>query len=191
MTIKQAMEYLAKKFNEFKKTALDTENKYFSNNKGMYHQDVTQDLYLKIYEELEKTKEEPTEIFKLLDRYTKSKTYLYQSIKQLLIDNFRRDKKYVSFDKVRLNENEKSKLVEMPKDLVGSKEKKLSDQINDYVKTFYWFDKKLFNVWRYDFKTHTGKMSKKTKISISTIYRTVRRTKILIKNKFKDQYYEK
>jgi hypothetical protein len=36
---------------------------------------------------------------------------------------------------------------------------------------------------------HKTNMSKKTKISISTIFRTVKRCKIKIKEKLKDDYY--
>ena len=53
------------------------------------------------------------------------------------------------------------------------------------------FDKKVFNLYRYEFKTHPRAMSKKTKLSESTIYRTVKRCKIKINEKLKDQYYEK
>ena len=73
---------------------------------------------------------------------------------------------------------------------VFEKEESIYQQVDDYVNTFYWFDRKLFDLYRYEFKLHKTNMSKKTKISYSTIHRTVKRCKVKIKDKLKDQYYE-
>ena len=51
MTRRQAFLFMASKYNQVKRNVLDIENKYFTV-KGTYHQDITQDLYIKIYEEL-------------------------------------------------------------------------------------------------------------------------------------------
>ena len=87
-----------------------------------------------------------------------------------------------------MTENEKKKLIENPK--VFENEERIYQQVNDYVNTFYWFDRKLFDLYRYEFKMHKTEMSKKTKISYATNHRTVKRCKVKIKDKLKNQYYE-
>ena len=69
--------------------------------------------------------------------------------------------------------------------------KTIEDKVDDYVNTFVWFDRTLFNLYRYEFKAHTSNMVDETKLSQSTIYRTVKRCKIKINRKLKKQYYEK
>ena len=48
------MYYIASKYNKIKEIVKGIESKYFANEKGMYHEDITQDMFLKIHEELEK-----------------------------------------------------------------------------------------------------------------------------------------
>ena len=63
----------------------------------------------------------------------------------------------------KLSKREKEKLIEMPK-VFEEKGSDIQEKINNYVKTFYWFDQKLFDLYRYEFKMHKTNMSKKTKI---------------------------
>ena len=44
MTKKEAMKLIASHYERIKKIVLMSENKYFPNNKGCYHEDITQDL---------------------------------------------------------------------------------------------------------------------------------------------------
>ena len=55
---------------------------------------------------------------------------------------------------------------------------------------FYWFDKRFLISTDMSSKNHTNNMSKATKLSVSTIYRTVKRCKVKINEKLKKQYYE-
>ena len=95
----------------------------------------------------------------------------------------------MAFDYQKLSKREREKLIEMP-DKYQEFDGDIQQKVDDYVKTFYWFDQKLFDLYRYEFKMHKTKMSKKTKISYSTIYRTVKRCKVKIKDKLKGDYYE-
>ena len=188
MTKKEAMKLIASKYNSMKRIAQMSENKYFPNNRGLYHEDVTQDLYLKIQTEIDKIPNKKSEILKFLDRYGQPGAYIYQSIKQILINTFRKESKYTRLDFKNLSKNERQYLVDQGKEM---KEETIQDKVDKYVDSFYWFDKKVFNLYRYDFKTHRTEMSKETKLSQSTIYRTVKRCKVKISDKLKKQYYEK
>jgi hypothetical protein len=69
--------------------------------------------------------------------------------------------------------------------------KTIEEKVDDHVQSFTYFDKRLFNLYRYEFKTHTDNMSRLTNLSKSTIYRTVKRCKIKINDKLNKRYYEK
>jgi len=190
MNRRQAFEHLASKYKELAEFVYKIEDKYFQK-KGCYHKDITQDLYLKIYAELQKVEEKPGEISKFIDRVYNGKTfYLYMVVKNMFIDLIRKEKKYVPFDTIILNKNERERLIQKATELNIKEVENIQFKVNQYVDSFYWFDKKVFNLYRYDFKTHQTKMSKETKLSISTIYRTVKRCKVKINNKLKKEYYE-
>ena len=191
MTKKEAFQYLADKYYEIQDLVYSIEMKYFQK-KGAYHEDVTQDLYLKIYNELEKIEEKPDKVLKFLDRFYNGKTFnLYKVIRNMYIDLIRKDKFYTPLEETKFNDSEKKQFCQQPELFELEKAKTIEDKIDDYVETFVWFDKKLFNLFRYEFKTHTTNMSDKTKLSQSTIYRTVKRCKIKINDRLKKQYYEK
>ena len=46
MTREEAIKIVVKQYKELKKLALNIENNIAPENKGMYHQDVTQDLFI-------------------------------------------------------------------------------------------------------------------------------------------------
>lgn len=191
MTKKEAFQYLANKYEEINELVYSIQIKYFQK-KGHYHQDITQDLYLKIYQELEKVEEKPDKILQFLDRYYNGQTFnLYKVIRNMFIDFIRKEKAYVPFDETNFTENEKKLLIEHQNKYELEDAKTIEDKVDDYVNTFVWFDRTLFNLYRYEFKAHTSNMVDETKLSQSTIYRTVKRCKIKINRKLKKQYYEK
>jgi|TARA_R110001606_G_scaffold355358_2_gene506319 DNA-directed RNA polymerase specialized sigma24 family protein len=190
MTRKEALEFIVSKYKTFKKIVFEIEKKNFTV-RGTWHEDITQDLFIKIQEELEKVEDKPEDILKFLERYYNGNTFnIYTIVKNHYIDFLRKEKKYIAFDYYKLNKNERNKLIQQAKQY-ELKTNTIQEKINAYVETFYWFDKKLFNLYRYEFKQHRMQMSKETKISQSTIYRTVRRCKVKIKSRLKKQYYEK
>ena len=191
MTKKQAFQYLANKYYEIQDLVYSIETKYFQK-KGAYHEDVTQDLYLKIYNELEKIEEKPEKVLRFLDRFYNGKTFnLYKVIRNMYIDQIRKDKFYIPLEETKFNENEKQQFIQKPEHFELEDAKTIEDKIDDYVETFVWFDKKRFKLFRYQLKNHVTKMSNETKLSKSTIYRTVKRCKIKINEKLKKQYNEK
>jgi len=62
--------------------------------------------------------------------------------------------------------------------------------IDDYVETFYHFDKLLFNAYRYEFRS-IRKLSQATKIGHVQVFETVKRCKEKINDKLKFKYYGK
>lgn len=185
MTKKEALKILWSNYDQIKKTVLNIESRY--THKGMYHEDITHDLYIKIQNEIDKIEENPTEVKKFLDLYWDGHSLsIYKVVKNMFVDMIRRENKVVKLEK--LSNSQLEYIVNESKD--DDFDKTIQQDMDKYVDTFYWFDKNLFNLYRYEFKSHRGLMSEKTKLSVSTIYRTVKRCKVKIKRKFKDQYYE-
>ena len=201
MNKKQAFEYLASKYDKISGFVQKIEHQYMQE-KGLYHQDITQDLYIKMYEEIERIESKPGEISKYLDRFYDGKTFkLYIIVKHMYIDLIRKEKKYISFrNALKWKPNTYAKLYENPVEFemetktrfsTQENKKSIEEKVDDQVESFTYFDKRLFNLYRYEFKTHTVNMSKETNLSLSTIYRTVKRCKIKINDKLRKRYYGK
>lgn len=192
MDKKQAMDLIYDKYNEIKRIVYQLEKQHFQKNntkKGEYFEDITHDLYIRIDSDLSKIEKKPHLIYKFLDRIVNGQMYIiYNMAKQMYVNFLKRENKYVTLNYKQMSDSERKQLIEMPR--VFEKEENIYQQVDDYVNTFYWFDRKLFDLYRYEFKLHKTNMSVKTRISYSTIYRTVKRCKVKIKDRLKDQYYE-
>jgi hypothetical protein len=192
MDKKQAMNLIYDKYNEIKRIVYQLEKQHFQKNntkKGEYFEDITHDLYIRLDSDLSKIEKKPHLIYKFLDRIVNGQMYIiYNMAKQMYVNFLKRENKYVTLNYKQMSDSEKKQLIEMPR--VFEKEENIYQQVDDYVNTFYWFDRKLFDLYRYEFKLHKTNMSVKTRISYSTIYRTVKRCKVKIKDRLKDQYYE-
>jgi len=185
MTKKEALKILWNNYDQIKEIVLNIESRY--TNKGMYHEDITHDLYIKIQNEIDKIEEDPTEVKKFLDRYWDGHSLsIYKVVKNMFVDIIRRENKGVKLEK--MSNSQLEYIVNECKD--DDFDNTIQQDMDKYVDTFYWFDKNLFNLYRYEFKSHKGLMSEKTKLSLSTIYRTVKRCKVKINRKFKVKYYE-
>ena len=187
MTKKEALAILWSNYDLIKQTVFNIESKYIE--KGMYHEDLTHDLYIKIQNEIDKIPEEPTQVKKFLDRFWDGHSLsIYKMVKHMFIDMIRRENKSQEFNIDKMSKKEIDYLVNESKD--NDFDNTIQQDMDKYVDTLYWFDKNLFNLYRYEFKSHKGLMAEKTKLSLSTIYRTVKRCKVKINKKLKDQYYE-
>ena len=191
MTKEQAIEYIASKYDRIKNYIYEIDQRYFRL-KGQYHEDITHDLFLKMYAEIEKANNDPSVINKILDRISDSSPFkLYNIVKNMYIDLIRKESKYISLDEnIGYLKRHTNKNHEEQPEVILESEKDIDKMIDDYVDSFYWFDKTVFNLYRYEFKNHTNNMSQATKLSVSTIYRTVKRCKVKINEKLKDHYYE-
>jgi len=192
MDKKQAMDLIYDKYSEIKHIVYQLETQHFQKNntkKGEYFEDITHDLYIRLDSDLSKIEKKPHLIYKFLDRILNGQMYIiYNMAKQMYVNFLKRENKYVTLNYRLMTDSERKQLIQMPR--VFEKEENIYQQVDDYVNTFYWFDRKLFDLYRYEFKLHKTNMSVKTRISYSTIYRTVKRCKVKIKDRLKDQYYE-
>ena len=62
----------------------------------------------------------------------------------------------------------------------------IEKKIDEIVNSFYWFDRKLFNLYRKEFHTIRS-LSKATKISHVVVHNTISKCKKKIKRKLKDE----
>lgn len=185
MNKKKAMTLIYDKYDEIKKIVYKLDIYYFKT-KGMYYEDITHDLLIKIKNQVDKLEDKPDIILKFIDKILKGQMYIiYNQAKQIFINFLKRENKYVTFNHDKLTKRENEKLIYFENII---KKNNIQEKVDEYIKTFYWFDQKLFDLYRYEFKMHKTKMSKKTKISYETIFRTVKRCKMKIKNKFKEDY---
>ena len=99
MTKKEALKILWSNYDQIKETVLKIESRY--NQKGMYHEDITHDLYIKIQNEIDKIEETPTEVKKFLDRYWDGHSLsIYKVVKNMFVDIIRRENKVVKLEKL-------------------------------------------------------------------------------------------
>ena len=93
MDKKTAMQLIYKKYAKIKQIVYELDVKYFKN-KGMYHEDITHDLFIKIQEEIDKVEDEPHIILKFLDRIINGQMYIiYNKAKQMYINFLKKENK--------------------------------------------------------------------------------------------------
>ena len=182
MTREEAIKIVVKQYKELKKLALNIENNIAPENKGMYHQDVTQDLFIKIQNEIDSIENEPNKLDEFVEERIKKPLFYFTAIKHMLINEYKKESKTISIDKMSFKD--RRMLIDEIK--LKENEEKIH-MINKYVKTWYWFDRKLFNLYIYEYSLKPKNMSHGTGLSISTINRTVKRCKMKIQNKFKNE----
>ena len=84
------------------------------------------------------------------------------------------------------NKNKKVRLTNSHKQIADSQEQQedIEKKIDEVLNTMYWFDRKLFNLYRKEFHS-IRKLSKATKISHATVHKTIAKCKQELKNKIK------
>ena len=84
------------------------------------------------------------------------------------------------------NKNKKVRLTNTHKQIADSQEQQqdIDKKIDEVLNTMYWFDRKLFNLYRKEFHS-IRKLSKATKISHATVHKTIAKCKQELKNKIK------
>ena len=200
MTAKECLEEISKNYYNIRKYVFWIENKNFPQNNNKYSEDATQELFLKLHSFLTEA-ESVEKRLQILDTYSNLKSYsMYREILQIIQHFHRKDKKYVPIDfKVMSISDIKTFLkyyAKLSEENIEKTESKISEQfllkkVDELVDSFYWFDQKLYKLYLYEFKAHKTRMSKETKLSRSTIYRTVKRCEIKIKSQLNKFYNEK
>ena len=125
-------------YDQIKTIVFNIESKY--TNKGIYHEDLTHDLYVKIQNEIDKIPEEPTQVKKFLDRFWDGHSLtIYKIVKHMFIDMIRRENKLQEFNIDKMSKKEIDYLVNETKD--NDFDNTIQEDVDKYVDTFYWFDK--------------------------------------------------
>ncbi len=132
--------------------------------------DLIHDLYLLIYTKVDNEKIELKRI--MIDNEI-NKAYIYTVLKNLYNHQI---KKLSIVDELETN---KLPIIENDNDI-----QLMENKIDEIVNTFYWFDKKLFNLYRTKHKTIRS-LSKATRISHVVVHRTIAKCKKKIKEKLK------
>ena len=145
-------------------------NKLLYQNTELNPIDIVQDMYIKVFDDL---------------------TNNELQIENLIVNN----KPHFGIVKTILkriiqvkskNKNKKVRLTNTHKQIADSQEQQqdIEKKIDEVLNTMYWFDRKLFNLYRKEFLS-IRKLSKATKISHATVHKTIAKCKQELKNKIK------
>jgi transcriptional regulator of aromatic amino acid metabolism len=145
-------------------------NKLLYQNTELNPIDIVQDMYIKVFDDL---------------------TNNELQIENLIVNN----KPHFGIVKTILkriiqvkskNKNKKVSLNNSHKQIADSQEQQedIEKKIDEVLNTMYWFDRKLFNLYRKEFHS-IRKLSKATKISHATVHKTIAKCKQELKNKIK------
>ena len=145
-------------------------NKLLYQNTELNPIDIVQDMYIKVFDDL---------------------TNNELQIENLIVNN----KPHFGIVKTILrriiqvkskNKNKKIRLTNTHKQIADSQEQQqdIEKKIDEVLNTMYWFDRKLFNLYRKEFHS-IRKLSKATKISHATVHKTIAKCKQELKNKIK------
>lgn len=145
-------------------------NKLLYQNTELNPIDIVQDMYIKVFDDL---------------------TNNELQIENLIVNN----KPHFGIVKTILkrliqvkskNKNKKVRLTNIHKQIADSQEQQqdIEKKIDEVLNTMYWFDRKLFNLYRKEFHS-IRKLSKATKISHATVHKTIAKCKQELKNKIK------
>jgi len=157
--------------NHQKEWEIITEKLLFSTSK-LKAGDIVQDMYIKVFDDLTKDKIKPDEIIRdnkphfgivknILKRTIQVKSKLEK--RHLSIDQLHKEIEHKDIDEIDVN---------------------IEDKVDAVLNEMYWFDRKLFNLYRKEFHSIRS-LSKATKISHVTVYKTIAKCKKLIARKVK------
>ena len=136
------------------------------------YRDLLQDLYVKIHEKVDKKN---IEIDNIMYNDKVNKSFIYTMMQNIFQDQLRKKSEYnIEFDL--------------------SNEVKFEDEpyidreqiVDDIVSDFYWFDRKLFNLYRKEFHS-IRKLAEETGISHVVVWRTINNCIKEIKKKINEK----
>lgn len=139
-------------------------------------EDVVQDFYLKLLES------ESFSPDRFITEGTPNKKYIFNTLHSIIVDEYKKAK----IKTERINEN---------KDYTEEKQPPKRDtytwlkKVENATNNLYWFDKKLLNIYLYEIPS-MRKISEETSISVDTIFKTIKKSKIIIKERLYNEYKE-
>lgn len=137
---------------------------------SMTAEDVVQEVYLKIYQELRDKKLKSTTI--IIDGQP-NYAIVYLRIRNIIADMMRSEKSSIP-----LTTDIEDKEVESAAEFY--------EKIDGVIENFQWFHKKLFKLYSKEFRS-IRKLSNATKISYKTVFKTVKECKEEIRKQIKNE----
>ena len=141
-----------------------------------YPEDVVQEAYLKVATILAQGQELKFESYSVLE------SYFFKSIKSILKDQLKKK----SIQEMPIKQDI---VGEMPEQIDVVEYSELVKKIDEVVETFYWYDKKMFNLYRYQIPS-IRKIASETKISRPSVTQTIENCKTKIQKRLATEYYK-
>lgn len=140
-----------------------------------YPEDVVQEAYYRVATILSQGQELKFESYSLLERY------FFKTIKSILKDEFKKK----SIQELPIKQD----FPVTPEEIDVVEYSELVKKIDEVVETFYWYDKKMFNLYRYQIPS-IRKIASETKISRPSVTQTIENCKMKIQKKLATEYYK-
>ena len=134
-------------------------------------EDIVQDVYLKIFDELRENKLKTTTIIKEGNPHY---GIMYLRIRNIVIDMMRKDKPLYTNNKQDIEDKQ------------IQSEAEFFENIDNVIDGFTWFHKKMFRLYSKKFQS-IRKLSEATKISYKVVCKTVKECKEEIKKKINEK----
>ena len=145
-------------------------NKLLFSNSELKADDIIQDMYIKVYDDL-------TDNLLNIDNLIVNNKPHFGIIKNIL------NRIIINKSKIKVTILSLDKLNHEPQD-TSEPINNIDDKIDKVLSNMYWFDRKLFNLYRKEFHSIRS-LSKATKISHVTVYQTISKCKKELKKKVK------
>jgi RNA polymerase sigma factor (sigma-70 family) len=141
-----------------------------------YPEDVVQEAYFRVATILAQGQELKFETYSLLERY------FFKTIKGIIIN----EAKSKTIQELPIKQDI---VGEIPEEIDVVEYSELVKKIDEVVETFYWYDKKMFNLYRYQIPS-IRKISSETKISRPSVTQTIESCKMKIQKRLATEYYK-
>ena len=143
-----------------------------SSNSNILAKDLLHDFYIALHNKINNGK---VKINDILYNDSLNKAFIYKMMRNLFLDELRKDKDLlIDKDLKNIIEADNTSYVDIEK------------VVDDIVNEFYWFDRKLFNLYRKKFHS-IRKLSAATNISHVVVWRTINNCIKEIKKKINDE----
>lgn len=148
-----------------------TNNLLFSNSK-LKTGDIVQEMYIKVFDELTKNN---IEVDNIIVNNKPHFGIIKNILKRIIQVKSKLEKHHLSIDELEKEIEHKP---------INKIDVNIDDKIDAVLAQMYWFDRKLFNLYRKEFHSIRS-LSKATKISHVTVYKTIAKCKKLLARKVK------
>ena len=147
-------------------------NKLLFYNSKVKASDVVQDMYIKVFDELTKDNLKAENVIVNNEPHY---GIIKNIISRILIEKSKLEKHHLNIDEL------EKEIEHIP---LNKTDVNIDAKIDEVLAQMYWFDRKLFNLYRKEFHSIRS-LSKATNISHVTVYKTISKCKKLLAKKVK------